>query len=399
MGILMNEINSLCHPKHASAEHVCRPGGASGDGPAAVFVRPVIRRVRERSPAGALGAMLLAIGTVAWAAAGTVPSVGAAGGAQPHMTTDGRVHSFPLPHPRSGPTTVAIASDGRVWFTEGAGDRIGRMNPDGSDLREFALPHPASAPRIIAVGADGNLWFSEHTGNRIGRITPDGKIVEFDIPTPASQPRAIALGADGNIWFGMFAAGKIGRVTPAGAISEFTVPTPNCGPRALAAGPDGNIWFSEYRTNKIGRIAPSGAVQEFDLPRPNSGPGDITAGADGAMWFVELSGGIDGVLTNGNRVGRITMSGVVSEFVMPLQGPSPINIAVGPDRNVWYTRGSRLGRVTASGQITEFPLGPAARAVGLTAGSDRQPPARLTHRLWFADAGQNQISYLEFRSP
>jgi virginiamycin B lyase len=231
----------------------------------------------------------------------------------------------------------------------------------------------------------------------MGRITPDGKIVEFDIPAPASQPRAIALGADGNIWVGMFAAGKIGRITPTGAITEFVVPTANSGPRALAAGPDGNIWFSEYRANKIGRITPRGAVTEFELPRPNSGPGDITAGADGATWFVELSGGADGLVTDGNRVGRITMRGAVSEFAMPAPGPSPINIAVGPDRNIWYTRGSRLGRVTAAGEITEFPLGASARAVGLTAGSDRQPPNRLVNRLWFADAGQNAIGYLEFQ--
>lgn len=315
------------------------------------------------------------------------------------LITDGRVHSFALPHPRSVPTTIAIAPDGRVWFTESAGDRIGRINPDGGDLTEFALPHSLSAPRIIARGADGNLWFSEHSGNRIGRITPEGKIVEFDIPTPASEPRALALGADGNIWFGMFAAGKIGRITPAGAITEFTPPTPDCGPRALAAGPDGNIWFSEYRASKIGRITPHGEMTEFALPRPNSGPGDITTGADGALWFVELSGGIDGLATNGNRVGRITTSGAVREFALPAPGPSPINIAVGPDRNVWYTRGRRLGRVSPTGEITEFPLGAAARAIGLSAGSDREPPSRLLNRLWFADGGQNEISYLEFRSP
>jgi virginiamycin B lyase len=241
------------------------------------------------------------------------------------------------------------------------------------------------------------MWFSEHTGNRIGRITPDGRIEEFEIPSPMSQPRAIALGGDGNIWFGMFAAGKIGRITPAGAITEFALPTPDSGPRALTEGPDGNIWFSEYRANKVGYIKPAGTVTEFTLPRPNSGPGDITTGADGALWFVELSGGVDGLSTDGNRVGHITVQGRVTEYVMPPQSASPINIAVGPDRNIWYTRGTTLGRVTAAGAITEFPLGASARAVGLSAGSDRQPPNRLSNRLWFADGGQNQLSYFAFR--
>src|SRR5688500_6368493 len=98
--------------------------------------------------------------------------------------TDGTVKEFPLPQSGSGPTTIAIAPDGRLWFTESAGNRIGRMNPDGSDLREFPLPNPNSSPRIIALGSDGNMWFSEHTGNRMGRITPDGTITACPITSP-----------------------------------------------------------------------------------------------------------------------------------------------------------------------------------------------------------------------
>ncbi len=312
------------------------------------------------------------------------------------LATDAQVHFYPLPHPRSAPTTVTVAVDGRIWFTEGSGNRIGSMNPDGSQLTEFPLPHPDSAPRIIARGADGNLWFSEHTGNRIGRITQNGAITEWDIPTPNSQPRALSLGSDGNIWFGMFAAGKIGRITPTGVITEFLPPTPDSGPRAVATGADGNIWFSEFKTNRIGRITPKGVITEFPLPRPNSGPGDITMGPDGGLWFVELSGGIDGVRTDGNRVGRITYDGKVVEYLIPAGAASPINIAVGPDRNLWYTRGLTLGRVTPAGVITEFSSGADARAVGLSAGSDREPPTRLVNRLWYADGGANRISYLQF---
>jgi virginiamycin B lyase len=168
------------------------------------------------------------------------------------------------------------------------------------------------------------------------------------------------------------------------------------------------VWFSEFRQSKIGRITPAGVITEYDLPRPNSGPGDITAGSDGAMWFLELSGTMDGMQPDGNRVGRIAMNGDAREFPMPgmeanatpPQNPPPtaINIAVGPDGNVWYTRNNRLGRVTPRGEITELPIanGP-ARAVGLTAGADREPPTRLTDKLWFTDGGNNRIGYLQFK--
>src|SRR4051794_30011087 len=73
--------------------------------------------------------------------------------------TDGKVTEFPLPNPNSGPTTVSIAPDGTLWFTESSGNRIGRMAQDGTGLKEFDLPHPESAPRIITIGSDGNMWF------------------------------------------------------------------------------------------------------------------------------------------------------------------------------------------------------------------------------------------------
>ncbi len=70
---------------------------------------------------------------------------------------------------------------------------------------------------------------------------------------------------------------------------------------------------------------------------------------------------------------------------------------MGPDHNVWYTKNATLGRVTPTGTITEFAIATgAARAVGLTAGSDRQVPERLIDRLWFTDPVNNRIAYLQF---
>ncbi len=313
------------------------------------------------------------------------------------LRTDGQVTEIPLPTPGSGPSTVAIAPDGTIWFTQSSGNRIGRMAPDGSGYAEYPLPTPDSSPRVMALGADGNMWFSQHTGNRIGRITPAGEITEFPIPTPDSYPRAVALGADGNIWFGMFGAGKVGRITPDGDITEFDLPTPASGPRAVAAGPDGNIWFSQFHVDQVGRITPDGEVTEFRLPRPNSGPGDITAGADGNMWLILLNGRIDGRNVDGNRVVRVGMDGSMAEFDMPGSPGTPINVAVGPDRNIWYSKGDSLGRVLADGTMTEFPAPGGGRVVGLSAGSDRQPPERLTDRLWFTLSAGNSLGYLLFR--
>ena len=38
-----------------------------------------------------------------------------------------------------------------------------------------------------------------------------------------------------------------------------------------------------------------------------------------------------------------------------------------------------------------------AGATGLTAGSDRQPPGRLTNRLWIAESQGNKIAFMSFK--
>jgi virginiamycin B lyase len=81
------------------------------------------------------------------------------------LSTEGLVTAFPLPNARSGPTTIALAQDGTVWFTESAGNRIGRMGSDGTDLKEFPLPNTDSSPRIIALGSTSGSPSSTPAGS------------------------------------------------------------------------------------------------------------------------------------------------------------------------------------------------------------------------------------------
>jgi virginiamycin B lyase len=73
-------------------------------------------------------------------------------------------------------------------------------------------------------------------------------------------------------------------------------------------GPDGALWFVEMAGNKVGRITPAGVVSEFTVPTLAAVPWAITAGADGAMWFAEGAS---------NKIGRITTAGAVTEFALP----------------------------------------------------------------------------------
>ena len=83
-------------------------------------------------------------------------------------------------------------------------------------------------------------------------------------------------------------------------------------------------------------------------------PPGITAGPDGALWFTEL---------DGNKIGRITTAGTITEFTIPTGGSNPIGITAGPDGALWFTEGNgnKIGRITTTAtpgdpQITEFAL-------------------------------------------
>ncbi|HSB62949.1 MAG TPA: hypothetical protein VLJ18_02240, partial [Thermoanaerobaculia bacterium] len=136
----------------------------------------------------------------------------------------------------------------------------------------------------------------------------------------------------------------------------------------IAVGADGNLWFTKYLANAIGKITTSGVVTEFSAGMSaNAAPQGIAAGPDGNMWFTEY--------TNPGRIGRITMSGVITEFEAGITPGGGIEaITAGADGNVWFAEQNNelIGRITPAGVVTEFPLpaGHFAQVRGITVGPD-----------------------------
>jgi DNA-binding beta-propeller fold protein YncE len=166
-------------------------------------------------------------------------------------------------------------------------------------------------------------------------------------------------------------------------------PAPLNGPRGITVGPDGNLWFTEYYGNRIGRVTPAGVITQFPpLPTPTSLPESITAGPDGNLWFTEASG---------NKIGRITPAGVITEFPpasssISLSGPT--GITAGPDGNLWFTEasGNKIGQITPTGEITKFDVPTALSGpMGITVGPDGN--------VWFTESNSNKIGRLVFAGP
>jgi len=287
--------------------------------------------------------------------------------------------------PTSGGRPREIASGpGGMWFTEYGANRIGLIALDGS-FSEFAV---SSAARGIVGGPDGNLWFT--SDGFVSRMTTNGVVTDFlsnSFSFPGN-PVSITVGPDHFLWFtdADIEGGLIGHATVAGQITETYIRSFNApDPAGITWGPDGNLWFTlfgQYGYAGIDRLTPSGALSEFPLPRM-SGVWSITAGSDGNLWFTEA---------NANKVGRITLSGDVTEFNV---SGGPRGIAAGPDGNLWFTEntGNKIGRISTRGDLAEFEIPtPDSRPWGISAGADGN--------IWFTELGANQVGRITLdRSP
>jgi len=307
-----------------------------------------------------------------------------AGALQPTL----RATEYPVPsgnatNSRFGPGSLAVGSDGAIWFIDDTA--IGRVTMSGT-VTEYPIN---ATPYGIVSGSDGALWFTE-SGPAVARLTTGGTLQAY---TNASYGQAIASGADGSLWFlSQTSPQTLGRLTTGGSQSFVPLQLPSGSYGVSAAlfvtGSDGNFWSSGGQGN-IARITPSGVVTLFPLPTAIDAPIAITSGSDGALW-VATSFSIARVTTSGTvtgsypiassafassyqlgqttdgalwypglgtgssaTIGRLDAAGNAATFVLPNSQPKPpsyttaqpTGFVAGPDGNLWYTRGTAIGRV------------------------------------------------------
>jgi len=178
---------------------------------------------------------------------------------------------------------------------------------------------PGPQPAAVAPPGEAERWAHCPAGVSVtGLVFPSGGHTWF---------RLIGAGAGDKLISGFLARHPLRAVRaswrpqPAEPVATLTapriavrsvrvlrLPVPDAEPFDLAAGPDGSMWFTEFRADMIGRISQSGVISQFKVPTPGAEPYQITAGPQGSMWFTEY---------NTTKVGRVSRSGHVTEFQLP----------------------------------------------------------------------------------
>lgn len=317
---------------------------------------------------------------------------------EPDAAARFRLRAFPVAFSiETGTPSIVRARDGSLWYTLASERALGRITVHGR-RRRFRLPRDAE-PAALAAGLDGRVWFTtpdvvggpaSGQGSLLGAVSSSGHVVS--LRRIRAGAGAITRGPDGNIWFST--GSRIARVLPGGRITRYPIPHrrgEGVGARDLTAGPGHRVWFTDGGTGG-GWVDAEGRVRHFSFHLRSArktgfgGTGAIAAGRDGKLYFTE--GDANNPEGKG-RIGRLTPGGTSREWTLG-QGKIGVDIARGPDRNVWFTSvypgvgdepaGSEtIGRITPGGELREFPAPHPCTPAALVTGPDRN--------LWFEDDG------------
>ena len=117
--------------------------------------------------------------------------------------------------------------------------------------------------------------------------------------------------------------------------------------------PDGNLWFTENGGDKIGRITTAGIITEFNIPTVP--PAMRRASRQDRTVRFGLRENFD---ASAGRSGASRRPAPITEFPIPTANShAPYGITTGPDGALWFTEhaGDKIGRITTGGAFAESP--------------------------------------------
>jgi len=240
------------------------------------------------------------------------------------------------------PSGLALASDGSLYYSDSASDRIRKVTPDGRVFtvagtlqvgRTGFTPDGADAlsaflglggRNTIAVASDGTVYFPEPSNHRIRKVGPDGILRTAAGSGPAgpnletfgslsgdagpalqarmNSPNGVALGPDGSLYIADSCNQRVRKVTPDGIITTIAGIGGDCrsdnprvggdgGPAtsagigyplfALAVAPDSTVFIGAYALAKVRRINPFGTIDTVAGNGFFGGPGSGAPGCTG----------------------------------------------------------------------------------------------------------------------
>jgi virginiamycin B lyase len=201
------------------------------------------------------------------------------------------LHEYAVPA-GSRPHDVAVAVDGRVWYTAQGSGELGRLDPATGEVEEVSLGDGAR-PHGVIVGPDGAAWVTDGGLNAIVRV--DSVSLAIDVfRLPAGREDAnlntAVFDGDGTLWF-TGQAGVYGRLPRGGTVEVFDAPRGR-GPYGITATPDGDVYYASLAGSHIARVdAATDEATVLEPPTPNQGSRRVWSDSGGRIWSSQWNAG------------------------------------------------------------------------------------------------------------
>ncbi|QAA76078.1 MAG: hypothetical protein BIP78_0312 [Candidatus Bipolaricaulis sibiricus] len=338
-----------------------------------------------------------------------------------------------IPTPNSLPYGIGIGPDGKVYFTEFNGNKIGQLDPAANEIRERSV---SGGPFGLVVSPSGSLFYTLSQANAVETLVFTGGSGRWNLPTPGATPQALVAAPTGpgqvNLWLTERDGGKVARFAPAqilvtlpliitpptmvpptsvqipavitptlpelhpgnpllpppiallmpGSSPPFTEWEGVGGPRLtyrVAVAPDGRIWFTQEASPLVSLDPGSNTALYHGLPAGTQALG-VIVGPNGWVWFTDTSRPAIGVLD--------PTTGDVRLWRIP-GGIQPFDLVRDSAGNIWFTdrAANAVGYLSPfRNEIVMYPLGPNVHPVFLVLDSDE--------RIWFTAERGNYVGRL-----
>jgi len=250
---------------------------------------------------------------------------------------------------------VATASDGKVWI--GTRDRgLHQWDIRTEKIRTWTQKEglASNAIRSLHVASDGVLWFTTDAPNRLGKLA-DNQVEMLPSPSPTRVLRALTEDIHGAIWVGT-SEGKIFKVERGARVMEPTLEDlPERSIRCLHAAADGRLWIgyashglAQVKDGRIGWLTTNNGLRVNSIFQ-------IASAIDGSVWCAGVPGvsritvetdPLDSSRTGANL--RVTYFGLDEGRLAPLPN-------YGNTPAVWSRSDGSLVFATNSGLLTVHP--------------------------------------------
>jgi outer membrane protein assembly factor BamB len=189
--------------------------------------------------------------------------------------------------------SAAIAPDGTIYVTTGAGNHLEALDQDGHPKWSFAnTSEDKSSP---AIGDDGTIYFGSRD-RKFYAIAPDGR-KKWSFQTGAWVDASPAVGIDGTIYFGSWDTRFYALDSSGHKLWEFKTGGPI--DSSAAIGSDGTVYFGSHDSGLYALDAKGAEKWEFKTGGPIISSPAI--GADGTIYITSVDGNLYAITASGAK--------------------------------------------------------------------------------------------------